>query len=477
MKSENMKQRKLYGVPMIPFGLLAGFVGKKEVWITELSEEGFAFRTAKKIPGPEKIRLCFYDLKKTDYEEMTIQTPEIEEGDAESFFQNYIVWMEQVGEREQYRELVRKLLGQYSHYIQLKLTEDDSGVAEALTGYPAKLDQVHAKDWEEQKQMWYAEMQKAKKSDGEHTENADLHTKNMRMERCIVSEMEFPEFAIAIDRPELYEQYSHRSLEDFIKYYWQKQHLGKYPLAQRRPDRLYIGNQFCPHLFPADEMLFALLQKAQRESLQVTVVFTCQKESVLKSMEQLLQKLDQWCDGHDRELEVIVNDWGLAGLVGRMTSHLIPILGILLNKYKKDPRIGFKQGDQMLLKENPLGLENYRKYLQDEFAIHRYEWECCGHEQEYPQGHNSLYFPFYQTNTSQYCPLYACCTTGERGRQKEPANCPQCCQDKVLLYPDHLKMVGRYNSLFALDDTLLRMPEQVEQLMKSGIDRLVVNLL
>ena len=385
--------------------------------------------------------------------------------------------MEQVGEREQYRELVRKLLGQYSHYIQLKLTEDDSGVAEALTGYPAKLDQVHAKDWEEQKQMWYAEMQKAKKSDGEHTENADLHTKNMRMERCIVSEMEFPEFAIAIDRTELYEQYRHRSLEDFIKYYWQKQHLGKYPLAQRRPDRLYIGNQFCPHLFPADEMLFALLQKAQRESLQVTVVFTCQKESVLKSMEQLLQKLDQWCDGHDRELEVIVNDWGLAGLVGRMTSHLIPILGILLNKYKKDPRIGFKQGDQMLLKENPLGLENYRKYLQDEFAIHRYEWECCGHEQEYPQGHNSLYFPFYQTNTSQYCPLYACCTTGERGRQKEPANCPQCCQDKVLLYPDHLKMVGRYNSLFALDDTLLRMPEQVEQLMKSGIDRLVVNLL
>ena len=457
MKSENMKQRKLYGVPMIPFGLLAGFVGKKEVRITELSEEGFAFRTAKKIPGPEKIRLCFYDLKKTDYEEMTIQTPEIEEGDAEPFFQNYIVWMEQVGEREQYQELVRKLLGQYS--------------------YPAKLDQVHAKDWEAQKQMWFAEMQKAKKLDGEHTENADLHTKNMRMERCTVSGMEFPEFAIAIDRPELYEQYSHRSLEDFIKYYWKKQHLGKYPLAQRRPDRLYIGNQFCSHLFPSDEMLFALLQKAQRESLQVTVVFTCQKESVLKSMEQLLQKLDQWCDGHDREMEVNVNDWGLAGLVGRMTSHLIPILGILLNKYKKDPRIGFKQGDQMLLKENPLGLENYRKYLQDEFAIHRYEWECCGHEQEYPQGHNSLYFPFYQTNTSQYCPLYACCTTGERGRQKEPVNCPRYCQNKVLLYPDHLKMVGRYNSLFALDDTLLRMPEQAEQLMKSGIDRLVVNLL
>ena len=110
-------------------------------------------------------------------------------------------------------------------------------MAEALTGYPAKLDQVHAKDWEEQKQMWFAEMQKAKKSDGEHTENADLHTKNMRMERCTVSGMEFPEFAIALDRPELYEQYSHRSLEDFIKILLEKSNTWE-NTHWRREDRI-----------------------------------------------------------------------------------------------------------------------------------------------------------------------------------------------------------------------------------------------
>ena len=473
MKSENMKQRKLYGVPMIPFGLLAGFVGEKEVRITELSEEGFAFRTAEQIQKPDCVRLCFYDLEKAQYEELILQGLELKQGEIQSFFHTYTVWMDQQQSASKYRELVRKLLGQYSHYIQLKLTEDDGGLAQAMTGYPAELDEIHAETWEQQKKLWYAEALEVWQSEAGYMAEMNVHTKT----RCTVSEMEFPEFAIAIDRPELYEQYSRRPLEDFIKCYWKEQYLASHPLAKIRPGRLYIGNQFCPHLFPSDEMLFALLQKAQRESLQVTVVFTCQKESMLKSTEQLLQKLDQWCDEHGRELEVIVNDWGMAGLVGLMTSHLIPVLGILLNKYKKDPRIGFKQGDQMLLKENPLGLENYRKYLQDEFAIHRYELECRGHEQEYPQGRNSLYFPFYQTNTSQYCSLYACCTTGERGRQKEPANCPQYCQDKVLLYPDHLKMVGRYNSLFALDDTLLRMPEQVEQLMKSGIDRLVVNLL
>ena len=460
---------------MIPFGLLAGSVEGKEVRITELSEEGFAFRTAKKIPGSEMIRLCFYDLKKTDYEELVIQNPELEEGDADPFFHNYIVWMEQA--EEQYQKLVRKLLGQYSHYIQLKLTEDDGGVAEALTGYPAELDEVHAKNWEEQKKMWFADVLKAEKSDGEYIINANMHAKNMRMKMCTVSEMESLEFALSLDRPELYEQYSRQPLEKFIKYYWKAQHLETHPLAQIKPDRLYIGNQFCPHLFPSDKMLLELLQKAHRESLQVTVAFTCQRESMLESTEQLLQKLDQWCEKHGSVLEVIVNDWGMAHVVSRTTSHLMPVMGILLNKYKKDPRMSYKQGNRIFLKENNLGLEAYREYLQNEFGIRRYEWESCGYEMEYPQGHNSLYFPFYQTNTSQYCPLYACCTTGVRGRQKEPVDCPQYCREKVLLYPEHLKMVGRYNSLFALDDILLQMSERMEQFIKAGIDRFVVNLL
>ena len=33
-------------VEMIPFGLLAGFYGEKEIRITKLAEEGFFFRTA-----------------------------------------------------------------------------------------------------------------------------------------------------------------------------------------------------------------------------------------------------------------------------------------------------------------------------------------------------------------------------------------------------------------------------------------------
>lgn len=66
---------------------------------------------------------------------------------------------------------------------------------------------------------------------------------------------------------------------------------------------------------------------------------------------------------------------------------------------------------------------------------------------------------FYQTNTSQYCPLYALCTTGDRGMQQLAEHCPKFCEKYSLLYPEHLHMIGRYNSLFGVDKTLLESPE------------------
>ena len=110
-----------------------------------------------------------------------------------------------------------------------------------------------------------------------------------------------------------------------------------------------------------------------------------------------------------------------------------------------------------------------------------------------PPGKNSLHLPFYQTNTSQYCTLYAKCMTGERGKQKLAEECPKFCKDYAFLYPDHLMMIGRYNSLFALDSrifedgsgsgtgteigTKIKTEEILKKWKKAGVDRLVVNLL
>ena len=53
--------------------------------------------------------------------------------------------------------------------------------------------------------------------------------------------------------------------------------------------------------------------------------------------------------------------------------------------------------------------------------------------------------------------------------------CPRFCEEQAFLYPEHLRMVGRYNSLFGVD---LDVWKRMEEMLKlRGVDRVVVNLL
>ena len=193
-------------------------------------------------------------------------------------------------------------------------------------------------------------------------------------------------------------------------------------------------------------------------------------ESVIgrSGLEKLYEKQLKGKDGCD--IKILDSD-------GEEKEVLVPCMGTLLNKRKKDPRMGYKQGETGYFRENSLNAEFYRTYLRNTFGIRRYEWESCGYRQQFPEGKNSIHVPFYQTNTSQYCTLYAACKNGERGKQELPESCPGYCREKVFLYPKHLKMVGRYNSLFALDESTVSGMEDTEGWKEKRIDRIVVNLL
>ena len=98
--------------------------------------------------------------------------------------------------------------------------------------------------------------------------------------------------------------------------YWKENNVASAFYAKRLPDRIYLGNQFCRLLFPKKEILFALLEKARSERLGVTVSFACQPEVSLKEAERLLESLRSWCQKNE-SIEIVVNDWGMAQLVGR----------------------------------------------------------------------------------------------------------------------------------------------------------------
>lgn len=455
------------GISMIPFGLLSGFMDGKEIRIIELAEEGFRFRLSEKAASPESFLVCFYDMEQADYHEIEIRNYTIEEDNVSSELVEFCMEYTVLVNSESYRQEVRKLQGQYSRYIRLKLEDDDEELARALTGYPEK------------KPVNYYSL--------EERQNYSLET------------------AIEIDRPELYREYLQNDIKQLIEqcYEW-KRITGNQLDSNKQNDspdnksnighglnlnRIYIGNQFCHLLFPDEKELFMMLEKAYKESLGITIAFSYIREFMLKPIEELINRLAQWCKEKDTCIEIVINDWAMADIIAKqnaelaikkseaineMRQYLIPCLGILLNKRKKDPRFPYKKGDKSLYSQNNLNADFYRKYLQSEFGIQRYEWESCGYEQEFPQGKNSLHLPYYQTNTSQYCPLYAICTTGNRGIQYLVKECPHYCSIYRLSYPKHLNITGRFNSLFGIDKELLNHPEKIKAYANAGIDRLVI---
>ena len=462
-------------IAMIPFGLLSGFMDGKEIRITELGEDGFRFRLAEECPEPEQFLICFYDMKKAGYrrveirrfgmsaaEEQCLQDQQpVEKKTGKYFYREYSVRVEQ----KDYMEEVQRLAGEYNRYIRLKLEGDDGELAKALTGYPAELDEVHCESLEEQRKLWFGE----NSSSIRQNPDADQSVEESFLDKET-------EFALELNNTSLYEEYLRQPLRDFLASYWQKNYLTHSWLAGRTPERFYIGNQFCHNLFPTEEQLFSIMDKMRSEGLEITLAFSYIREFMLPSVGKLLEKVDNWCCIHGMNVEIVVNDWAVAEMLHGKTSHLCPVFGTLLNKRKKDPRMKYKSGDISLFQQNSLNAEFYRDFLAEEFHIHRYEWESCGYPQEFPPGKNSLHLPFYQTNTSQYCPLYALCTTGDRGTQQLAEHCPKFCEKYALLYPEHLHMIGRYNSLFGVDKTLLESPEMWKKIKGIKPDRIVVNL-
>ncbi len=106
------------------------------------------------------------------------------------------------------------------------------------------------------------------------------------------------------------------------------------------------------------------------------------------------------------------------------------------------------------------------------------ELEACGHEIVIPKGKHSLHLPFFQTNTAQFCTLYAKCACGDRGRQKSVEQCPRILQGIGIFYiPGIWRCLESITQLFGYDRTSLEEMEYLNQSVRQGIDRIVVNLL
>ncbi len=441
-------------IESIPSGLVSCIINDKEVTILKMSTESLTIRALEKIEYIKLLKISFYNFKDYKYKEIEIKNFTINNEDKDEFYYTYDIFIDD----KDYVENVKYIFRDYSKYVNLKVFGEENEFSKEMTGYPREKDYEFYEYYNTQKKEWIS----------------NLNYKNFNMDVLNSIEM-----AITLDNDDLYEKYIDNDKESFKEYYFKKNFLENHMLFKKNIERLYIGNEFCHNLFPSINDLIKMLEKAKEESLNVTLCFTYIRECYIQKTKDIIEEVYDWCKINNFKIEIVINDWGMLKLLKSKENYFTLCLGNLLNKRKKDPRYIYKNGyekNKELLSLNSLNNKKFREFLKDN-NIERYEYESCNYKIAIPEGKHSLHFPFYMTNSSQYCPLYAMCTTMNRGNQKLVKSCPKYCREYVFLYPKHLKMIGKYNSLFAFDDTLLKDKDILEYYINNNINRLVLNFL
>lgn len=441
-------------VELLPSGLITCLLNIKEVRIMKISPERLTIRLAQEIKEINELKVIFHIFDENRYEEITIEKYNLINKEKHEFYITYVFSIKD----EAYLQNVRNAFNNYTRYIRLKSYSDDNYFSNEMVGYPSEKDYDFYEDYISQKQEWMT---------------------NLNYDSFNYSILNSVELAINIDNYELYNKYLNEDIEVFVDNYLKNNFIEKHKLMHKNISRIYIGNEFCHNLFPSLELLIEMINKAKEENLEITICFTYIRECYIEKTRYIIEKIYDWCIENNKNIEIVINDWGMIKLVQDKSDYFILNLGVLLNKRKKDPRYVYKKGykeNNKLIGKNNLNSYIFNRFL-NENNIKRYEYENCGYDIEIAEGNHSLHIPFYVTNTSQYCTLYAMCTTMNRGNQKLVKGCPMYCKEYIFSYPKHLKMVGRYNSIFAFDDTLLKDFEKLEHYIDNGIDRIVLNFI
>ena len=400
-----------------------------EMSVIDMSAEGFSFRLAKDVSKKTDRENCTIFLSVFDFSEYvwnTLQLCDFKIITLEEM-EYYNVYKVDVRD-EIYADMANMLMKQYRSYVNLKNDYDDAYVSQTLVGYKASVEENYPKNWREQKEQWIRAAVSRAKANSEGFENGYFH------------------LGITLENHYWYNRFL--TDDDFMSTYWKENYLAEHPIAKRKTEYVYIGNQYCRFLFPPQ--ICSLLDRAKELDMIPVIQFTDMAESEIEERTAIIRELSKWCRDNSVKLELIVNDIGMMELAEEYDC-LVLSKGALLNKCVRDPRIIYKKG------MNPVtGIAERRSFAQ----------QFCSN------GHDTVWHvPFYQTNTSNFCPIQAQIRRGNRALQQVVDSCGGC-RNKTFIYGDGLKMVGKYNSLFGYDDYILSYGEE----LKNFHGRVIVNM-
>ena len=483
----------------IPAGILTCLVDGCEVTIEQISPEALWIRTAEPLLFVErsvKLELLIYEAQENQYQKVDVPCYKAEKLEQKRYYQIYKIIVVQ---NEEYEQAVHKITMTYFHYIQKRYESMDYvfPIGKSVKGYDASLDEQFPEDIESQMERWQC--------NGKIAQIKNSDQKSMTLEQSVLKLVQESKgrvsLACCLNNPKAYDRFlkmselnEDRTSKSILKQNETEDEKQREQLyIETVSTCLYIGNPFCHHLLPDSEFMIRMMEKAYQMGKTVTIVLSYLRDEKVEEMQEWIhviyeyvksrraqnhsvgggvQNADKWID----HVELVINDWGYLPMLVDKQDVFIPVLGTLLNRRRKDPRIQYIEDFQHVEKygENQLNDSFFRTYMKEQ-GITRYEYEACGYPMKIAPGQHSLHLPLYQTNTSQLCPLRALVLYGDRGHQVPVDHCAHFCEKYAIAYPEHLHMVGLYNSIFGYDNTLLE-TDILQRYVLQGIDRIVWNL-
>lgn len=186
-------------------------------------------------------------------------------------------------------------------------------------------------------------------------------------------------------------------------------------LVDENFSRVYFGNEFCQELIPSLEDLERVLHSTR--DLKLTLVTPYVTNEGLVKLTFLFERLSQ----KKPNVEVVFNDWGVFQILKKGYPNLQPVMGRLLNKMKRGPRIykvlqDIPQEDLCYFRSSNLTLKIFRDFLISN-GVRRMEFDNLiqGFDLNFDGIEVSLYIPFVYVTTTRYCLTNACDIPHKKG--------------------------------------------------------------
>lgn len=223
-------------------------------------------------------------------------------------------------------------------------------------------------------------------------------------------------------------------------------------------ERLYFGEEFCQELMPERKDVKRALKISSDKGLKFTLVTPYVSEVGLRKVERLLEILPE-------ATEVVFNDFGL--LWELKDLNLEPVMGRLLVKFKRDPRVPqmkLTKAATQYLHTSAVTERRFRSVLK-EYGVSRIEIDNVPFQVDHglPSNLNgSIYLPYVYLTTTRYC-----LTDAYASGKLRISGCEKACLNRHFTlknknFPN--KLLQRGNAIFYEN----YVPQRIR-----GVDRLV----